>query len=57
MAQRSDLGHNTGGCLPARAQGRGRGRSVKDLEVDAVDELLVGLSVVKDKDKEKKITR
>ena len=36
----------------AGTQGRGRGRSVvMDLEIGAVDELLVGVSVVRDKDK------
>jgi hypothetical protein len=30
------------------------GRSVKDLEVGAVDELLVGVSVARDKDKRRK---
>ena len=35
---------------------RGRGRSVKDLEIGAVDELLVGVSVVRDKDKGEKFT-
>ena len=54
VAHGSNLGHDTGGCLPASAQGRGRGRSVKDLEVGAVDELLVGVSVVRDKDKRRK---
>ncbi len=49
VAQGSNLGHDTGGCLSASAQGRGRGRSVKDLEVGAVDELLVGVSVVRTK--------
>ena len=38
----------------AGTQGRGRGRSVKDLEIGAVDELLVGVSVVRDKDKGRK---
>ncbi len=54
---RNNLGPNSGGCLPAGTQGRGRGESVKDLEVGAVDELLVGVSVVRDKDKEEKNTR
>jgi hypothetical protein len=35
----------------AGTQGRGRGRSVKDLKIGAVDELLIGVSVVRDKDK------
>ena len=30
---------------------------MKDLEIGAVDELLVGVSVVRDKDKEEKNTR
>ncbi len=54
VAQGSNLGHNMGGCLPASAQGRGRSRSVKDLKVGAVDELLVGVSVVRDKDRRRK---
>ena len=35
---------------------RGRGRSVEDLKIGAVDELLVGVSVVRDKDKGEKFT-
>ena len=53
---RNNLGPNSGGCLPAGTQGRGRGGSVKDLEIGAVDELLVGVSVVRDKDKGEKFT-
>ena len=52
----NNLGPNSRGCLPAGTQGRGRGRSVKDLEIGAVDELLVGVSVVRDKDRGKKFT-
>ena len=33
-----------------------RGEYVKDLEIGAVDELLVGVSVVRDKDKGEKFT-
>jgi hypothetical protein len=33
-----NLGPHSRGCLPAGTQGRGRGRSVKDLEIGAVDE-------------------
>ena len=51
---RNNLGPNSRGCLPAGTQGRGRGRSVKDLEIGAVDELLVGVSVVRDKDQREK---
>ena len=53
---RNNLGPNSRGCLPAGTQGRGSGRSVKDLEIGAVDELLVGVSVVRDKDKGEKFT-
>ena len=53
---RNNLGPNSRGCLPAGTQGRGRGTSVKDLEIGAVDELLVGVSVVRDKDKGEKFT-
>ena len=53
---RNNLGPNSRGCLPAGTQGRRKGRSVKDLEIGAVDELLVGVSVVRDKDKEEKFT-
>ena len=41
----------------AGTQDRGKGRSVvTDLEIGAVDELLVGVSVVRDKDKGEKFT-
>ena len=39
---RNNQGLTTGGCLPANTQGKGRGERMMDLEVGAVDELLVG---------------
>ena len=53
---RNNLGPNSRSCLPAGIQGRSRGESVEDLEIGAVDELLVGVSVVRDKDKGEKFT-
>ena len=53
---RNNLGPDSRGCLPADTQGRGRGGSAKDLEIGAVDELLVGVSVFRDKDKGEKFT-
>ena len=51
---RNNLGPNSRGCPLAGTQGKGRGRSVKDLEIGAVDELLVGECVVRTNDKEEK---
>ena len=51
---RGQPGHSTRSSSTGKQTGQGRGKSGKDLEVGAVDELLVGECVVRANDKEEK---
>ncbi len=51
---RRQPGHSTRSSSTGKQTGLGKGKSGKDLEVSAVDELLVGEYVVRAEDKEEK---
>ena len=51
---RGQPGHSTRSLSTGKQTGQGRGKSGKDLEIGAVDELLVGEYVVRARDKEEK---
>ena len=51
---RGQPGHSTRSSSTGKQTGQGRGKSGKDLEIGAVDELLVGECVVRTNDKEEK---
>ena len=51
---RGQPGHSTRSSSTGKQTGQGRGKSGKDLEVGAVDELLVGEYVARARDKEEK---
>ena len=53
---RGQPGHSTRSSSTGKQTGQGRGKSGKDLEVGAVDELLVGEYVARARDKEKNFT-